>query len=89
MASDPNNCAICDWRKNDVRIAMSSDGEAEIFTCPRCGTCEINKQIVTQNPNWREQVGPLSCAARQASDDGAAIRITTFDVSDLIRGHLN
>jgi hypothetical protein len=90
MATDPNNCLICDWPASRVKITMSRDNLAQVFECPRCGTYEALNELVAISHRWPSEIAqPLSCAARQASEEQRPARITGSNAVDLARPHMN
>jgi hypothetical protein len=83
-----NRCVICKWRAEDVKHRMSDDRAAQIVECPRCGTYEAVNEIISVGHSWVSEVAnPLSCAARQASEDNRPLRITFENAKALAMPH--
>jgi hypothetical protein len=72
---------------------MRNSGVADGLTieCPRCGRYDlIGGQAIAQSFGWPPDTrSALSCAARQASEIGQPLRITSTNAADLARPHMN
>jgi hypothetical protein len=89
MPSDPNNCAICNLPPPAVKMNNSGVFDGLLIDCPRCGRYElVGPKATAQSFQWSPEVrNALSCAARQASEDGQPLRITGANAPDLARPH--
>jgi hypothetical protein len=61
------------------------------IVCPQCGSYElIGVNAMSESFRWPNQVrSGLSCAARQASEAGQPLRITSENALDLAEPHMN
>jgi hypothetical protein len=91
MGSDPNSCAICDWPSSDVKMQNSGVFDGLVIECPRCGRYElIGREAIAQSFAWPPDIkNALSCAARQASEGGQPLQITSSTATQLAQPHLN
>jgi hypothetical protein len=90
MATEPNNCAICDRPPADgVKMRNSGVQDGLIIECPQCGRYElIGPGAIHGSYQWTPELRrPLSCAARQASESGRPLRITGANVAEFAEPH--
>ena len=87
--ADPNNCAICDWSKSEVRMQQRNQGL--LVTCPRCGEYVLaDNSAIYMSSGWGPEVrNGLSCASRQAFEVGQRLQITESNAADLAQPHMN
>jgi len=89
----PENCAICNRPPADgVKMRNSGVLDGLLIVCPQCGTYElIGHETISASFEWpRELRSALSCAARQATEAGQPLRITSNDAaSELAEPHMN
>jgi hypothetical protein len=91
MGTDPNSCAICDWPPAGVKMRNSGAFDGLLIECPQCGKYELaNREAIAQSFRWTPEIKKaLSCAARQASESGQTLGITSANATDLARPHMN
>ncbi len=92
MASNPDNCAICDRTPaNGVEMNNSGVPDGLKIVCPQCGRYElIGHASILGSFQWPNVLRhALSCAARQASEAGQPLRITGANAVDLAEPHMN
>lgn len=92
MASEPNNCPICDLPPTDgVKMRNSGVFDGLLIECPRCGQYElIGWEAIFGSFQWTPELrGGLSCAARQASEARQPLRITAANATAFAEPHMN
>lgn len=92
MASNPDNCAICDRSPSEgVRMGSSGVSGGLSIECPRCGRYElIGTEAMAKSFSWLPKLrGALSCAARQGFEGGQPIRISGGNAEELAQPHMN
>ena len=92
MASDSNNCAICDLPPTDgVKMRNSGVIDGLLIECPRCGQYElVGIEAIFGSFQWTPEFrGGLSCAARQASEARQPLRITAANAMAFAEPHMN
>jgi nucleoside 2-deoxyribosyltransferase len=78
--SAPTDCPICNRHQQDG-VTMTNSGvfDGLRIECPQCGTFVLVGEGLLRSGDWPPAVkSGLSCAARQASNSGNPIKITTF-----------
>src|ERR1035441_3898061 len=91
MASNPNNCAICDRPPEDgVKMANAGGSNLQI-DCPQCGQYVlVGEGGIWASYQWPPDLRPSwSCAARQASEARDPLKITARNASELAARHMN
>jgi len=72
---------------------MQNSGEFHGLSieCPRCGRYElVGPEAIAQSHEWSSEIrNALSCAMRQASEEGQPLRIIGMNALDLARPHMN
>src|ERR1035441_10396286 len=90
MTKDPSNCAICDRPPADgVKMRNSGVQDGLVIECPQCGRYElIGQDAIFGSFQWTPELRlTLSCAARQASESGYPLRITSANVAEFLEPH--
>ena len=92
MASDPDNCAICDRPPKDgVKMRNSGVFDGLLIECPQCGKYElIGGEAIFASFQWTDKLRlALSCAARQASEAGSPLQIKGSNAMEFARSHFD
>ncbi|MBZ5506048.1 MAG: nucleoside 2-deoxyribosyltransferase [Acidobacteriia bacterium] len=92
MASQAENCAICDQSPSDgVKMRNSGIFDGLLIDCPRCGQYElVGLEAISSSYKWTPEIrSSLSCAARQAFAAGQPLRITAANVVEFAGPHMD
>jgi hypothetical protein len=87
--ANPNNCAICNWDREEVRICQGESEfvTAQIFTCPQCGEYLLDSSGFRP---WRKKGYVfLSCAARQSWEAGQPLLVKANTFTQVVQAHEN
>jgi hypothetical protein len=89
MGSDPKSCAICDRPPHEVKMRNSGAFYGLVIECPQCGTYElVGPEAIARSFRCPAEIKkPLSCAARQAFEDGHPLRIEGANAEEFARPH--
>lgn len=83
-SDSPENCAICKRPPADgVKMQNSGVSDGLLITCPQCGRYELRGgPAISASFQWTPELrGALSCAARQATEAGQPLRITSAEAA--------
>jgi hypothetical protein len=91
MGWDLKSCAICDWPPDLVKVQSSDLSYGFEIGCPRCGRYDlVGPEAVIECSLWTPDFkNALACAARQASESGQPLRITSANAAELAQRHMN
>jgi hypothetical protein len=92
-SDSPKNCAICKRPPADgVEMQNSGVFDGLVIICPQCGRYELaGTAAIVASFQWKSELrNALSCAARQATEAGQPLRITSAEAgTKFAEPHMN